>query len=310
MKILNLLMFSLVLCCSTFATNIDTSIFVKSELKMQDLIDDILKSRELKERQEASLELERLMEETLKNNGSNDYSFGNLVGVSLQEPTDNTFRIFTWQLYIDKNHYLYKGFIQTKDGKVFRLEDKSPDMQTVQFSILKPENWYGALYYNILDFKYEGEQFYLLFGYDAIDFYNKRKLLEVLYFDKTGKPKFGKSVIEMQDSYARKLMVKRFLLEYSSSVNVTLNYDKDLDMIIYDHLIYGTPFKDSGPSNLPDGSYCGLKLSKEGIWKYIDKVHKDDPSKILVDATSYETIIGKSKGLSKKNQKDIFGRSK
>ncbi len=79
-------------------------------------------------------------------------------------------------------------------------------------------------------------------------------------------------------------------------------------MIIYDHLIYGTPFKNSGPSNLPDGSYCGLKLSKDGIWQYVDKVHKDDPSKILVNATSYERMIGNTNGLSRKNQKDIFGR--
>jgi hypothetical protein len=307
MKNFLLFLFLISLSFCSFANDTDTTLFVESEGKMGGLIEDVLTNKNRDIREEASLELQSNLETTLNLTGSYNYSFSNLRGVSIQQPEDKSFRIFTWQLYLDENHYQYRGFIQTKEGKVYKLKDNSDDMRTVEFSVLKPENWYGALYYNIVPFNHQGQKMYMLFGYDAIDFYNKRKLLEVLYFDDAGKPKFGKDVIEIKDAFARKRKVKRFLLEYSSSVNVTLNYSKEQDLIIYDHLIYGQPIKSGGPSNVPDGSYCGLKLSKDGIWDYVDKVHKDDPTKILVDATSYEKMIGNEQ--KRKKKKDIFGRS-
>lgn len=310
MKTYLLLLLSLSICCQTYATDVDTTFIVESEAAMRGLIQDVLTNKNLKIREEASQELEELLEKTLNQKGSLEHDFSELKGVSITQPEDKALRIFTWQLYVDKDHYQYRGFIQTKEGKVYRLQDKSDDMRTVEFSILKPENWYGALYYNMKEFKSEGKTMYLLFGYDAFDFYNRRKLLDVLYFDNSGRPRFGKTVLEMKDGSGRMRKVKRFVMEYSSSVNVTLNYSKEQDMIIYDHLIYGSPIKGAGPSNVPDGSYSGMQLGKDGAWKYIDKVHKDDPENILVDATSYERMIQSEKEQPKKKKKDLFGRSK
>lgn len=305
-----LLLLSLFFYCQSYATDVDTTFIVESEAAMCDLIKDVLTNKNLEVRQDASKELEALLEKTLNQNGSFKHDFSDLKGVSVIEPENKALRIFTWQLYVDKDHYQYRGFIQTKEGKVFRLQDKSDDMRTVEFSIHKPENWYGALYYNLKEFKSEGQTMYMLFGYDAFNFYNRRKLLDVLYFDSSGRPRFGKTVLEMKDGRGKIRKVKRFVMEYSSSVNVTLNYSKEQDMIIYDHLIYGSPIKTAGPSNVPDGSYSGVQLDKGGVWKYIDKVHRDDPANILVNATSYERMIQNEKDKPKKKQKDLFGRAK
>ena len=293
-----------------FNGDVDTTYIVETEAKMRGLIEDVLTNRNLDVRQEASKELEEVLEATLKQEGSFGYEFTELQGISIQQPENKAFRIFTWQLYVDKNSYQYRGFIQTKDGKVFKLQDKSDDMRTVEFSIFKPEYWYGALYYNLKEFKHDGEQMYLLFGYDAFDFYNRRKLLDVLYFDSSGRPRFGKTCLEMKDGRGRKRKVKRFVMEYSASVNVTLNYNKEEEMVVYDHLIYGSPIKSAGPTNVPDGSYCGLTLTKDGTWQYVDKVHVDDPNNVLVDATSYQKIIQDNGGQGRKKKKDIFGRGK
>lgn len=292
------------------AIDIDTSQFYDKEELMRDLIKEVLTSKDSAVRANASIDLEKTMEEVLKKGGSYNYPFSNLAGVSIVQPSDKAFRIFTWQLFVADNSYHYKGFIQTKEGKVFQLKDESDDMRTVEFSTLRPENWYGALYYNIKEFKHEGQPTYLLFGYDAFEFYNRRKVLDVFYFDAAGKPKFGKSVLEMKDGQGRMHQVKRFLMEYSSSVNVTLNYSEEQNMVVYDHLVYGSPVKGAGPSNVPDGSYCGLKLTKDGIWQYVDKVHKDDPANILVDATSFEIMIKSNQEQPRKNKKDLFGRRK
>ncbi|MFT5647482.1 MAG: hypothetical protein ACI976_002174 [Aureispira sp.] len=311
MKKYLLLLLSLSISCqATYASDVDTMFIVESEAAMRGLIEDVLTNQNLEVREEASQELELLLEKTLNQNGSLEYDFSELKGISIVQPEDKALRIFTWQLYVDKNNYQYRGFIQTKEGKVYRLQDNSDDMRTVEFSIHKPENWYGALYYNMQKFKSEGQTMYLLLGYDAFDFYNRRKLVDVLYFDNSGRPRFGKTVLEMKDGNGRMRKVKRFVMEYSSSVNVTLNYSAEQGMIVYDHLIYGSPIKGAGPSNVPDGSYSGMKLSKNGFWEYVNKVHKDDPANILVDATSYERMIQNGKEQPKKQQKDLFGRKK
>jgi hypothetical protein len=293
---------------ASFATDTDSSQFVALEAEMNVLIQEVLTEKKPEQRQQSSNHLTSLLDSVLRLPGSFEFEFADLSGVSVLQPKDASCKVFTWQLYLDKNNYQYCGFIQTQNGLVYPLKDRSNDMRTVEFSVLKPQNWYGALYYNLQSFQHKGQKMYLLFGYDVYDFYNKRKILEVLYFDKNGQPKFGKDVLEMKDGFGRKRVVKRFLLEYSASVNVSLNYDEALEMVIYDHLIYGQPIRSAGPSNVPDGSYCGLKINKDGVWEYVDKVHKDDPSKILVDATTYEKMIGTEK--NRKAQKDIFGRSK
>lgn len=299
----------------SFATNdVDSTQWYSTAQHMSSLMHMVRTNQSLEARQGASADLEKLLQETLERKGSYDYPFTDLEGISVLQPEDKAFRVFTWQLYVDKEHYQYHGFIQTKEGKVFPLTDGSDEMRTVEFMTLRHTDWYGALYYNLKEFKHEGKKAYLLFGFDAFSFYNRRKVLDVLYFDGNGKPRFGKTVLQMKDGRGQVRKVKRFLMEYSASVNVTLNYSEEQDMIIYDHLIYGSPIAQAGPSSVPDGSYCGLKLDRSGLWTYVDKVHKDDPNNVLVNATSYENAFKdgqnqkKERAKDKKKEKDLFGR--
>lgn len=297
----------------SYATNdVDSTQWHSKAVQMSSLMNIVRTNQSLEARQTASADLEKLLLETLERNGSYDYAFAELKGISVLQPEDKRFKIFTWQLYVDKEHYKYHGLIQTKEGKIFPLTDGSDEMRTVEFMTLRHTDWYGALYYNIKAFKHEGQDAYVLFGFDAYSFYNRRKLLDVLYFDGNGKPRFGKNVLQMKDGRGQIRKVKRFVMEYSSSVNVTLNYSKEQDMIIYDHLIYGSPIANTGPSSVPDGSYCGLQLKRSGMWTFIDKVHKDNPKNILVNATSYESALidGQEQKKKKKNQKDLFGRQR
>ncbi len=297
----------------SYATNeVDSTQWHSAAVEMTTLMQAVRTDQNLEVRQGASKELENLLKETLEREGSYAYDFSELEGVSILQPDDKAFKIFTWQLYVDKDHYKYHGFVQTQEGKVFPLTDGSDAMNTVEFMTMRHTDWYGALYYNLKAFQHEGETAYVLFGYDAYSFYNRRKVLDVLHFDDKGRPRFGKEVLQMKDGRGQVRKVKRFLMEYSSSVNVSLNYDEAQDLIIYDHLIYGSPIKGSGPSSVPDGSYCGLKLERSGMWTFVDKVHKDDPNNVLVNATSYEEALkdGHAQKKSKKQQKDIFGRQR
>ncbi|MCH2043007.1 MAG: hypothetical protein MK212_02615 [Saprospiraceae bacterium] len=275
---------------------------VAYEWEMRELLNIVLNDKDRKNREEASTKLETTLEKAFQEDGAFEYKFKQVQGLSIITPSDQAFRIFTWQLYMTKDTYQYCGYIQMPDKKFYRLDDKSADMYSPQFSRLKPSKWYGALYYNIKPFKAaDGSTKYLLFGYDVYDFFTRRKVLDVLHFYK-GAPRFGDKVIEMKDGRGMIKTVSRFILQYSASVSATMNYADDKDMVIYDHLIYQM-IPGQGPSNVPDGSYTGLEL-KKGKWMLVEKVYKHDPYFGNDNPPLEHAILGKNKS------RDIIGRTK
>ena len=236
---------------------------------------------------------------TLKVENSFRYQFDRLKSVSILAPPDSSFRVFTWQLFVNDSTYRYYGAIQmnSRELKLFPFIDRSFEFEDRPVSEqLAPDRWYGALYYNIRQFDTKEGRKYLLFGFDAYEFFNKRKVIEVLSFDKTGKPVFGAPVFDRTDA---KVAEHRLLLEYSAEASVRVNWDEQYQMVLFDHLItVPSPFG-RGFTNVPDGSYDGLRFEK-GRWKYIDKVFND----VMSEAPFPEPVLDTRKG------KDLMGREK
>ncbi|MEZ4917626.1 MAG: hypothetical protein R2792_00860 [Saprospiraceae bacterium] len=235
--------------------------------------------------------------QTLKVPNSFQYPFDRLRSISILAPPDSSFRIFTWQLFVNDSTYRYYGAIQMNQAelKLFPLIDRSFDME------YKPTNethtadkWYGALYYNILPLKQGKETQYLLFGYDAFSFFDKRKVLEVLTFDEEGKPKFGSTVFNRKNPFEQ-----RIILEYSAEASIRLNWDEQYQMILYDHLIpMASPFN-RGITFVTDGSYEGFKVEK-GKLVYVEKVF----DQISDEVPMPEPILNDRKS------NDLFGKKR
>ena len=68
-------------------------------------------------RQNSSKQLQEKLQAFLQEEDAYAHSFEDLEGISVLQPESKTFRIFTWQLYVDKDHYYYRGLIQTKDPR-------------------------------------------------------------------------------------------------------------------------------------------------------------------------------------------------
>lgn len=264
----------------------------------------------LSNRQYAANSIEALLQKSLEAENTYGYPFEEIVGISLLQPEDKRFRIFTWELYETPQSYVQYGIVQTNDGKVYVLQDKSHEMQRPEFGRNKADNWYGALYYNLRAFETNNQTQYLLFGRDSYSLYEHRKVLDIIYFDHTGKPRFGNNVLKVKDGFGRMRTVNRFLIQYSAGVNVKLNYDEVQDMVVYDHLINGAGIVEGqAPTGVPDGSYCGLKLTK-GRWEYIDKVFKDDPNNVLVNDQNPQKIMGRTRKKRETNLQKMFGNRK
>lgn len=241
--------------------------------------------------------------QALKHKNSFHYPFDRLNTISILYPPDSTFRIITWQLYVDKNTYHQYGAIQmnSADLKLHRLLDRPGNPLNIENRELNTEQWLGAVYYNIFQFESpEGTQ-YLLFGFDGKSFFSKRKVLDVLKF-KEGKPVFGSPVFVKQKENEPKITKSRIVLDYSSESTIRLNYDLHLEMIIFDHLSQQpSPFPGEDFTWIPDGTYEGYLL-KDGIWEYQEKIfdHKYELNEFPVP----EPILGGDR----KSRKNIIGK--
>jgi hypothetical protein len=237
---------------------------------VQKMAEQLLTDTSRTARQAKAEEILQALQDLFKMPGAYEYPFTEITSVSLQAPQDKSFRVATWQLFVDDNTYKYYGLLVMPDGKSHVLVDGTDELPYPEQSVLTPKKWYGALYYRIIDFKKGNEKMYALMGYDAHSFFTRRKVMDVLYFD-NGKPKFGAPVIEFPDIRTGQMkLYKRFLIEYSAEVAVTLNWSDQFEMIVFDHLISAGGL-DGGPVNVPDGSYSGFKL-KKGIWTFQDQL--------------------------------------
>lgn len=204
-----------------------------------------------------------------------DYPFRQLQTVSQLYPPDSSFRIFTWQLKKDEYVYYQKGAIQvrTQNGalKLFPLFDASMFTKDPADSVRNRTNWIGAIYYKIIQKEYNGKKFYTLLGFDDFSIASNKKWMEVLSFNTAGEPVFGGPYIRHTVDSSRSKIIPRFHIEYKKEANTVLNYDAELDMIIFDHLISETEEPERKNTYIPDGDFEGFKWEK-GQWVHVNKV--------------------------------------
>jgi hypothetical protein len=60
-------------------------------------------------------------------------------------------------------------------------------------------------------------------------------------------------------------------MEYKKAGNARMNYDKEMDMIVYDHLVSESNDPSKAYTLVPDGDYQGFKWVN-GRWTQVDKI--------------------------------------
>jgi hypothetical protein len=232
----------------------------------------------------------------LKTENSFRYPFERLSSVSILTPPDSSFRIFTWQLFVDDSTYRHYGAIQMnqRELKLFPLIDRRFELGPMPTrEALPPNRWYGAVYYNLRPFDTRQGRMYLLFGLDGHHFFEKRKVMDVLSFDAKGEPVLGAPVFERNGQRGE----YRLILEYSADAKVKLNWDDYYKMVLFDHLIPWPSPHSGGITHVPDGSYDGFKYEK-GRWVFVERVFRD----IQEEAPRPYPV------LDEKNRRDLLGR--
>lgn len=216
----------------------------------------------------------RLLARSLKTKNSFYYPYDSLFTTSILYAPDSIFRIFTWQLPVNDDLIRQHGAIQmrTADGslKLFPLIDKSDIMEKPEDSIGNHNGWYGAVYYKIMKNEFQNRTFYSLLGYDENNFRSNKKLIEILEIV-DGEPVFGARIFRFPNNELKASSPARYIMEFKAGSSPRLTFDKDLNMIIVEHLVSESNQPNKKYTMVGDGDYEGFTW-KQGRWQYINKV--------------------------------------
>jgi hypothetical protein len=240
---------------------------------LKPLIKVILDTRKTEEeRLSANIKFKSILKRSLEKVGAENFIFDSLNAIARLEPEDKSFVIFNWELPHADGTFTYFAFVLSKNNKtktvqLTELIDESASIKRPETALLKASKWFGAHYYKIVSVKRKGKNYYCLLGADWNDRLSRKKLMEVLSFEKDGSLKFGAPIINYN-----KNTIYRLIFEYSSNVSMSLNYDKKSKRIIFDHL---SPIQESLKGQYqfyaPDLRYDALKF-KNGKWQHIENI--------------------------------------
>lgn len=211
----------------------------------------------------------------LKIKNSFYYPFDSVLGISKLYAPDSTFRIYSWTLSYDDYYSRQRAAIQlrTPDGslRLIPLYDFSEFTSNALDSVRNNNNWIGSVYYNIIKTQHNGKNYYTLFGIDNNNEMSNKKWIEVMTFNSKNEPVFGGPFFSFQEDSLKKPTQHRYSLEYKEDARIFLNYDPEMKIILFDHLISDTDEPDKRWTYVPDGDYEGFKWLN-GKWVHIDKV--------------------------------------
>ena len=176
------------------------------------------------------------IEEFLNQEGSFKTNLSEVPYLGDLKSPDLTFRIITWNVSMEDGTYKYYCYIQNaqanKNGiSWYKLTDKHFEIKRMETRNLDADNWFGCLYYTIIPFKQNKNTLYALLGWEGHNKFSNRKVIECLYFDKNGTPRFGKTVFKDE-----KITKRRVVFEYSKDAYLLLRYNPDLKSIIFNRL--------------------------------------------------------------------------
>lgn len=203
------------------------------------------------------------------------YPFDSVRGIGKVYAPDSTFRIITWSMFYNEDICQQRGVIQFRPqggvSKWVPLLDYSSLTPYPEDSVRDFRHWIGAIYYNIIETKFNNKDYYTLFGYDPNSMRSNKKWIEVLTFDEHKMPVFGGKYFSFEKDSVQRPAQDRFGIEYKKDASTTVNFDPDLNLILVDHLVSESDEPDLPYTLVPDGDYEGFKWVN-GKWLHVDKV--------------------------------------
>lgn len=244
----------------------------------------------------ANANFDRLMEQTLSEPTVFDLNFTKLNSVGIIDSPDGLVRIVNWNVELADQVQKYNGYVITrtsvsKEARVIKL-NYAPDIYNPKpTEVVDGENWYGALYYQIIPFNNGSKDSYILLGWNGAGMNSNMKLIDVMSFSAKG-VKFGQSIFKTKDA-----TLKRVFFEHSSQCVMSLKYEPEYNRIIFDHLSPESPsMVGFYEYYVPDMSYDAYVFggNKLVLKEDVIGINKKDPTVIMatkIDPKTDEVVL-------------------
>lgn len=166
---------------------------------------------------------------TLIEKGSIEYPFDSLKYISCVSAPDKTFRIFTWTLKKEDGYYDNFGILQSYNPRkkryfITQLKDISANTSGAEYVKLEGEQWFGAIYYKIIESEINKKKYYTLLGWSGNNPFTQKKIIDVLSFKANGTPVWGATIFKKHE----KGKINRLIFEYSAKSTMLLRFDEQM----------------------------------------------------------------------------------
>lgn len=280
-----LLFFAVALSCAAFSQKEQDTTLVNAEQRLLNKLNALRDTSNSNEEKEAFNEaFKKELLNTFQLKGMFTYPFPKLTTVGSVTSSDNTLRLFNWnveQRDFTQKYYCYVVYKNPRnnDISVNELVEQPGLMSERPDKTLTADHWYGALYYSIIPVEKSGKTYYTLLGWNGNSLQSNIKLIDVLYFS-GDKVKLGYNLFKKDKEFQ-----KRILFEYKEDAKMSLRYEAAKSQIIFDHL---SPEAENLAGfyeyYVPDMSYDGLSYNKS-CWEYENDIlgfNPEDTKKITV----------------------------
>ncbi len=207
----------------------------------------------------------------LKVKDSYSYPFTRLQEkINIIGPDDKSFRIFNWSIAPTDLTRRYYGAIQMagEDLKLYPLVDYSANLgKGMEDSVLRNGKWFGALYYRIIPHEVDGETVYTLLGLNASSAISNKKVMDPMTITPKG-PVFGAPIFNVHSQAIPGARINRFVIEYKKQVQASMNWDPEMNAVVFDKLVSDVNDPNRKYTYVPSGEYDGFRWDNDH-WAYL-----------------------------------------
>jgi hypothetical protein len=259
------ILFLLIIICNSAVSG---QSFEQVKNKLSELLTMAAEEYDYVKKQEHVASFSALLEKTLKAPNSLSLSFDSIPHLRILSSKDGILRIFSFGAPKGEGQYSYNAIIQRRMGDkqsplsdIYVMNDVKQDVLKPEEEILHYPNWYGCLYYDIIETQDIGKTYYTLLGFDFNNGISHKKYIDVLTFNPQGIPSFGAPIF-----FDATGIKSRIVFEYSAKSVMHLKYHDDLGKIVFHWLYPIVPEKRNDKSYyVPDVTYDGYSF-KLGKW--------------------------------------------
>ncbi|MDO9256839.1 MAG: hypothetical protein Q7U54_15070 [Bacteroidales bacterium] len=220
----------------------------------------------------------------LETSSSTGITLDSIAGITRIASEDGKIQIFTWNVPLSDGTNKYFGFIQNNlnSSVVIQLQSNTNNQAGFDSKQFTPQEWYGAIYYKLIEVEINNQKAYTLLGWDGFTANSNRKFIDIYYPDKNGNIVFGMPVFKTD-----KGIKTRVVLEYAEKANMLLRYDyqsimvekkkklkkEDAWLIVMDRMVpMDTSMEGIRKYYVPTGDTYDGYIFRNGFWTLVENI--------------------------------------